>query len=263
MNEVDFKFYTGLKNNSISLNQVPKSIKNSLQFQNLFQAKILDTEKAGRGSKIIIKKLEAYESFYLTYFSDQENIPITKASNIIKLRNSKARKTISPSIFFVRGFKNITLNNEVLDLAYFTKSFGLFSTQCPIIQTDKICFVENLDSFFNAEKLFGKDFIFFHKYGRIGIESLKQIFALEIMVFVDYDFNGLDEYLRIKNVYQNAKLYIPDNYIELYEKYSKKISGQQKQSKKVAESKLDEVIKIRNMVSKTNRFLEQEVLIYE
>ena len=261
MKELDYKFYSELRSNNITLNQVPKSVRNSLHFQNLLQAKIIDTEKSGRGSRIIIKSPESFESFFSKYFSTDEVIEITKASNIKKLRDSKARKTKSPSIFFIRGYKNIKLNGENLDLSKYTRSFGLFSVQQPKIQTDKICFVENLDSFLNAEKLFGDDFIYLHKYGRIGIDSLKEISAKEILVFVDYDFNGLDEYLRIKSVYENAKLFMPENFDELFENYSKVIDGKQQQSERVLESKLNEVIRIRELVSKTNRFLEQEILI--
>jgi len=261
MKEIDYKFYSELRNNSLSLNQVPKSVKNSLCFHNLFEAKILDTEKSGRGSKIIIKNIESFEIFFSKYFSDIESTVISKASNIIKLRDSKARRTKSISIFFIRGFKNITLNSENFDLAHYTQLYGLFASQQPSIKSDKICFVENLDSFLNAEKLLGNDFIYLHKYGRIGIESLKEILANEILVFVDYDFNGLDEYLRIKSVFKNASLYFPKNFDELFDNYSKSINGKQQQSERVETSKLTEVIRIRELVSKTNRFLEQEVLI--
>lgn len=265
MKEHDYKFYSELRSRSISLNDVPKSVKNSLHFENLFSAKTLDTIKSGRGSKIIIKNPESFEAFFSNHFSDDEINLITKASNIKKFRNSKARKTKSPPIFFIRGFKNIELNKESFNLAHFTDLFGLFCVQQPKIVSDKICFVENLDSFLKAEKLFGNDFIYLHKYGRIGIDSLSEIKAVEVLVFVDYDFNGLDEYLRIKAVYQNATLFIPDNFTELFENYSAPIptEGKQKQSQRVASSHLKEVMEIRKLVAKTNRYLEQEILIYD
>jgi hypothetical protein len=156
----------------------------------------------------------------------------------------------------------IVLNGENIDLSRYTNSFGLFSVKEPIIKTDKICFVENLDSFLHAEQLFGDGFIFLHKYGRIGIDSLKNISANQILVFVDYDFNGLDEYLRIKSVCNNATLFVPDNFNDLFENYSKAIDGNQQQSERLASSVLTEVVRIRELVSKTNRFLEQEILTH-
>ena len=130
-----------------------------------------------------------------------------------------------------------------------------------MINADRICFVENLDSFLKAEKLLGEDYLYLHKYGRIGVDSLKGIIAKEILVFVDYDFNGLDEYIRIKGIFENAVLFMPDNFDELFVNYSKVIDGKQQQSKKVADSLLLEVVKIRELVSRTNRFLEQEIII--
>lgn len=264
MKEHDYKFYSEIRKKSISLSQVPKSVKNSLHFINLMDAKTLDTEKLGRGSKVFIKNSESFETFFSKYFSaDEQNTIISKASNIKKLRDSKARKTKSSSIFFIRGFKDIELNHKSFDLAYYTNSFGLFSVQQPSIYTEKVCFIENLDSFLKAEKLLGNDYIYLHKYGRIGINSLKEISANEILVFVDYDFNGLDEYLRIKSKYETATLFIPENFDVLFENYSKVINGKQQQSQRVALSKQKEVIKIRELVSKTNRFLEQEILSHD
>lgn len=260
MREHDYKFYSELRNRSISLNDVPKSIKNSVQFQNLFP-QILDTEKSGRGSKIIIKNRSSFDSFFNKHFSSEVTSEITRFSNIKKLKNSKARRTQSHSVFFIRGFNEIILNGCNLDLAYFTNSFGLFSVSNPVMRVGKICFVENLPSFLEAEKLFGREFIYLHKYGRIGIDSLAAISAAEVLVFVDYDFNGLDEYLRIKSVYPNARLFIPENFDELFKSDSTKIDGKQKQSERVSNSNLPEVIRIREIVAKTSHILEQEILI--
>jgi hypothetical protein len=58
-------------------------------------------------------------------------------------------------------------------------------------------------------------------------------------------------------------LYLPEKFDELFRKYSKQISGQQKQTKRVAASELKEVIMIRDLVAKSNYFLEQEVLIHD
>ena len=83
-----------------------------------------------------------------------------------------------------------------------------------------------------------------------------------ILVFVDYDFNGLDEYLRIKEVFTNAELYLPTNYSELFEKHSASLKGNKaKMSNAVKNSKDSIVMKIREQVARTNRFLEQEILI--
>ena len=138
----------------------------------------------------------------------------------------------------------------------------MFSVVPNSVIADSICFVENLESFLNAEKLLGEKYLFAHKYGRIGKESISMIKAKEVLVFVDYDFNGLDEYLRIKNVFKSAKLYVPSNYDELFNTQSATLKGNKaKMSNAVKVSKDSVVVEIREQVARTNRFLEQETLI--
>ena len=185
---------------------------------------------------------------------------LTKSANIRKFRNSKARQNRTPPVFLARGFKPIQINGKHFDLKTATESFGLFAVRQPKLVADKVCFVENLDTFLKAERVLGKNYIYLHRYGRIGADSIIDISAKEVVVFVDYDFNGLDEFLRIKSVHPHAELYIPENFKELFDMYSNKLKGRQKASKAVAESSLPEVVMIRDLVSKTSSFLEQEIL---
>jgi hypothetical protein len=263
MKEIDYKVYSELKKGSVSLALVPKTVRISQVFQNLINARVIETEKSGRGSKLFVKNPVAFNSFYDSFFSAEEIETISKYSNIKKLRDSKSRKVRPSNIFFVRGFKDVMINGELVDVNCHTTKFGFFGVKLIQLQSDKICFVENLNSFENAEKLFGTEYIYLHRYGRIGLDAIRNITAKEVIVFVDFDFNGLDEYLRIKSVFQNANLYFPDNLEVLFSDHSKRIKGKQKQSKRVADCPLPEVIRIRDMVAKSNRFLEQEILIHD
>lgn len=263
MKELEYKVYLELKSNEVPSAQVPMSIRGSLLFKNLQQAKIIDTRKAGRGSIFFVKNRESYDSFFSQHFSEAKGTQITKASNIQKLRDSKARRVETKPLFLLRGFRKVIVNGNQVDLKHYTEAYGLFSILDPTIKVSKICFVENLESFLKAERIFGKDCIYIHKYGRIGTKSLSAFECDEVIVFVDYDFNGLDEYLRIKSHFPGAHLYLPDNFDDLFKKSSKPINGQQKQSKRVASSVLPEVIKIRQLVSKTSYFLEQEILTHD
>lgn len=263
MRELEYKVYNDLKVKDVPSAQVPKSVRGSLLFKNLQHAKIIDTRKSGRGSIFFVKNKELYDSFFNQHFSETDNTQITKASNILKLRDSKARRVESKPLFLLRGFSTVIINGNEVDLKHYTESYGLFSILSPSIKAPKVCFVENLESFLKAERIFGRNYIYIHKYGRIGIRSLSAFDCDDIIVFVDYDFNGLDEYLRIKSHFPDAYLYLPDNYDELFKKSSKPIKGQQKQSKRVASSVLPEVIKIRELVSKTSYFLEQEILTHD
>ena len=262
MKEVDFNTYKILlEDKSISKSAMPKSVLQSDTFQNLLRAEILKYVKIGRGLKYIISKEIEFQKFFSTFFPEQ-NVSKSKSGNIKKFRDSKATKIDSTPIFLFRGFKNYQINNQLVDTKKHTEYFGLFSATPNSVIADKVCFVENLETFLNAEKLLGKDFLFAHKYGRIGKDSISMFQAKEVLVFVDYDFNGLDEYLRIKDVFRNAKLYLPENYKELFEKYSQPLTGNKaKMSKSVKSSNDSTVIKIREQVARTNKFLEQEILV--
>ncbi|WP_124981250.1 hypothetical protein [Nonlabens xiamenensis] len=262
MKEVDFKTYQLLLlNKSISKSVIPKSVLQSDTFQNLLQAEILKFSKLGRGFKVEVSKKIEFEKFLNSSFPEQ-NVSKTKSGNIKKYRNSKATKIDSSPIFLFRGFSAYQINEQIIDLEKQTRDFGLFSVIPISVIADKICFVENLETFLNAEKLLGKEFLFVHKYGRIGKESISMIKAKEVLVFVDYDFNGLDEYLRIKDVFGNAELYLPNNYNELFKTHSASLKGNKaKMSKAVKTSDDSTVVKIREQVARTNRFLEQETLI--
>lgn len=263
MTEIEFKFYSEIRSGDIKAGQVPNSIKGSLLFKNLIKSKIVDTKKAGRGSLLFVRNKELFESFYHHRFPDADNKVISKASNIRRLRDSKARKVESKPLFLLRGFKKASINGLEIDLDYYTKTFGQFSVVKPALKASRLCFVENLASFLSAEQIFGSECIYIHKYGRIGIKSLSALEAEEVIAFVDYDFNGLDEYLRIKSRFPEAKLYLPEDFTRLFNDYSRQLKGQQKQSKRVAASDLPEVVMIRDLVAKTNYFLEQEILINE
>ena len=261
MKQTDYKFYTELKSKSISLNRTPKAVKGSSAFKNLFGAGILDTEKAGRGTNIVIRKESEYDNFLKINFPAIDNLTSTKSNNIRQFKSSKARRTQELPMYFLRGFKPLEVNDIKIDLEYHTKAFGFFGLSIPSIKTENICFVENKNTFLNAETLLGQDWVYIHSYGRIGKENLKKIVCKKFLVFVDYDFNGLDEFLRIKNHFIQAELFIPENFNELHNTYSTQMKGKQKASKKVSESEIPEVVMLRDLVQKSNKFLEQEVLI--
>lgn len=262
MKEVDFKIYKLLfESKSISKSAIPTSVLQSDAFQNLLRAEILRSRKLGRGFKVEVSKEIEFKIFFKTNFPEN-NVSKSKSGNIKKYRSSKASKIDSQPIFLFRGFQSFQINNKIVNLEKSTNDFGLFAAIPNAIIVDKLCFVENLESFLHAEKLLGKTFLFVHKYGRIGKESITMFKPKEVLVFVDYDFNGLDEYLRIKKVFENAELYLPNNYLEIFDKYSLTLlANKAKMSNAVKNSKDKIVVQIREQVARTNRFLEQEVLI--
>lgn len=260
MKEIDFKYYSALKEGEMSFSKIPVGITKSFTFRNLTDAGILSINKTGRGKTVNVINPSAYEKFLVTHFP--ENVAgSSRAANISKLRNSKAAKREGSNISFLRGAGQITVNGGMVDLGEYTRKYGLFSAYNPDLVVDKLCIIENLETFLNAERIFGFSYSYLHKYGRIGRDFLKKIKANEVLVFSDYDLIGLSEYLKVKEFFSGATLYYPANFNLLFEKYSTPLPEKQVATGMVKNSSEAIVIEIREMVLKSNRFLEQEILL--
>lgn len=264
MNQTDFRTYKKLKEDSFLTEKViPKSVLSSSHFKGLVSSLILEKTKSGRGFKYEINKQTEFENFFTTHFPEDIEVK-DKSDNVRKFRNSKIQKTVTTPIFMLRGFETIKINENKLNLEDYTKKFLLFACHAEKIEAKYICIVENLDTFLVAEKLLGKKFVFLHKYGRIGKESLRSLFTNQLLVFVDYDFNGLEEFLRIKEVFDFAQLYIPENYDELFQKYSQSLKDNKAEmTNRIKQSSDGNVIKIRESIIRNNRFLEQQYWKYD
>ncbi|KOF04174.1 hypothetical protein OB69_04135 [Roseivirga seohaensis subsp. aquiponti] len=264
MKETDYHTYHRLlMGEAISHSVLPSRIKHSSIFKQLLESGIVEKTKVGRGFCFMVSDTMNYRDFFSTTFPEKDT-SISKSGNIRQFRDSKARKVATEAVFFLRGFSAIRLEDQTLDLGHYTQNFGLFAVKSPSLETKKICFVENLHPFLMAENLLGNDYVYIHKYGRIGAKSIKPFKLGEALVFVDYDFNGLDEYLRIKSVFPQAQLYIPENFETLFERFAKSLKGNKAvASAQVKSSLLPEVVKIRNLVERHHRFLEQEILFHD
>lgn len=264
MNQTDFRTYKKLKEDSFLTEKViPKTVLSSSHFKGLVSSLILEKTKSGRGFRYEVKKTNEFENFFKTHFPEDIEVK-DKSDNVRKFRNSKVQKTVSIPIFMLRGFETIKINDNEINLEDYTNKFRLFACNADKIEAEQICIVENLDTFLVVEKLLGKNFVFLHKYGRIGKESLNCLSTNQLLVFVDYDFNGLEEFLRIKEFFDFAQLYIPENYDELFGKYSQSLKGNKAEmTNRIKQSSDKNVIKIRESIIRNNRFLEQQYWKYD
>jgi hypothetical protein len=264
VNQTDFRTYKKLKEDSfLTEKAIPKTVLSSPHFKGLVSSLIIEKTRSGRGFRYEIKKLTEFDNFFKTYFPEDIEIK-DKSDNVRKFRNSKIQKTVSTPIFMLRGFETIRINGNELNLENYTSKFQIFACNAEKIEAKHICIVENLDTFLVAEKLLGKSFVFLHKYGRIGKESLNCLSTKHLLVFVDYDFNGLEEFLRIKEVFDFAQLHIPENYDELFNKYSQSLKGNKAEmTNRIKQSSDINVIRIRESIIRNNRFLEQQYWKYD
>lgn len=264
MNQTDFRTYKKLKEDSfLTEKAIPKTVLSSHHFIGLVSSLILEKTKSGRGFKYEVCKPTEFENFFTTHFPEDIEVK-DKSDNVRKFRNSKIQKTVSIPIFMLRGYEKIKVNDNEINIEDYTNKFQLFGCNADKIEAKHICIVENLDTFLIAEKLLGKNLVFLHKYGRIGKESLNCLCTNQLLVFVDYDFNGLEEFLRIKEVFDFAQLYIPENYDELFAKFSQSLKGNKAEmTNRIKQSSDCNVIKIRESIIRNNRFLEQQYWKYD
>jgi hypothetical protein len=268
MTIIDRNFLQKLKTEKINCSAIPETVRKANYFQNLLESKVIILEGNWKRGSI---KLDENERVYLDTFL-KNNFPnevtqeIDRVNNIKALRNSKGRGTESNTIVFLRGNQVAKINGLEVDLAFHTQKFGVFSVVLENLLCDKICFVENLYAFLNVEKVIIENYVFVHTYGRVGKKLLDKIQTKEVLIFSDYDFVGLDEYLKFKEKFGKTTFFVSENYDFLFDTYSRPLKDakketSQKPTERVQNTNDEIVIKIRNQVFQTQHFLEQEILI--
>lgn len=264
MAKVEFDFYNKLKLNGRVPSKLPKVILASSEFQTLLSAKIIEKIPSGRGYFYQVSRQDRFEAFYQSKFPRDDIEIITETDNQLKYRDTKATPLKKDRVIFIRSFKDIIVNDKKINLKKTMQDFNVFSTIFKKLKAKKICFVENLQPFLEIEKFLGEEYTYIHFYGRLPRkEVLENIECEEYLHFGDYDFVGLNEFLKAKEVFDNCNIYIPDNYDELYKEFSRPREQKDTAYKDVKNSIIPDIVKIREQLNRNNRFLEQQVVMSE
>lgn len=268
MTITDYNFLQKLKTEKINCSAIPETVKKATYFQNLVESKVIVLEGNWKRGSIKLNENEQvyFDTFLKNNFPNEITQEIDRANNIKALRNSKGRNTESNTIVFLRGNRVVKINGIEVNLAFHTQNFGLFSAVLENLVCDKICFVENLYAFLNVEKVITENYVFVHTYGRVGEKLLDKIQTQDVLVFSDYDFVGLDEYLKFKEKFEKTTFFIPENYDFLFQTYSRPLKDtkketSQKPTERVQNATDETVVRLRNQVFQTQHFLEQEILV--
>jgi hypothetical protein len=254
-----------LDEGKISASQVGNSIKRTSDFTTLINGGFIQhlPAKTGGGS-FYVKNKEALEKYSADKFPGENGSVFTAITNVNSMRNTKAGKRESQNVILIRGQETVLLNGVETDLKIYTDAYGTFAATLKSLEANKVCFVENLDSFLLAEQVIKNGFVFIHTYGGIGKSIVSRTTAKDILVFPDYDFKGLHNYLLVKSIFANTQLFVPNNYEILLESKSRTIKTKQgrtqQPSKTVLESEEEIVVKIRTDIFKTGHFVEQQAV---
>lgn len=254
-----------LTEGKISASQVGHSIKRTGDFTTLLNGGFIEHSptKTG-GGNYLIKNREALEKYFIDKFPNETSNALTAIANVNSMRNTKSGKKESQNVILIRGQETIKLNGIETDLKKYTDSYGTFSATVKSLEATKVCFVENLDSFLLAEQVIDNSFTFIHTYGGIGKSVVSKTIAKEILVFPDYDFKGLHNYLLVKSVFPRTQLFVPNDYETLLKTKSRTIKTKQgrvqQPSKSVLDCEEEIVVKIRSDIFKTGHFVEQQAI---
>jgi len=264
MAKVEFDFYNRLRLDGRIPNKLPKVISSSSEFQILLSAKVIEHIPSGRGYYYQLSRKDRFDIFFQGKFPRDDIIITTEIDNQLKYRDTKATALKKERVVFIRSFQDITVNDKEINLKQSMQDFNIFSTVFKTLKAKKVCFVENLQPFLMVEKLLGKEYTYIHFYGRLPRkEVLENIECEEYLHFGDYDFVGLNEFLKAKEVFKNCSIYIPNNYDVLYNEFSRPREENDTVYKDVKNSLIPDVIRIREQLNRHNRFLEQQVVMSE
>lgn len=253
-----------LEDGAIVESKISKNLAQAPLWKQLVASNILEKISQGRGFVYRIKNSEQLQSYIEYHFPDFNNIEsCTREDNIKKYRNSKAKKTDSKRVVFLRGESSIVLNDEILELSTYTNKFELFAAKVDKLKCDCLCYVENLECFLRAKEVIGEGYTFLHPYGKVSKETLKKIDVKKLLVWGDYDITGLNDYAMIKSVHPNATFFIPKNLEQLFKKYSKATDKHQKISANLKNclDKEPDIANILSMIHISGRSLEQESIL--
>lgn len=236
----------------------------SPDWQNWLTAGFVELERQGSNRTYRVINREALREIFHQKFPGEAEDDGSAIDNVRAYGDSKARARISQNVCLIRGWENAIINGQEVNMNEMTNRFGLFAASLGNISSTRICIVENLDSFRQAEKVIGKDWLFLHAYGRVGKEWLQKIDCREMLVFSDYDFVGLEEFLRVQEVFPEARFFKPEQYEVLWVTYSKSLKkrddGEQLATRRVSASQDPVVVSIREQLLRTGKFLEQQAL---
>lgn len=255
------------------------SARDRFRLQSLYDAGVLLVERSGAGRRIVLHDANALESFIArTYPSGLQGINKTLSSRskaVAELRDSKKARETQPVAVLLRGFHNSTLHfgNKVLPISSWSELAGVAAlrldgeTQWGF--SGIVAFVENLEVFWNFEKLeIGAD-IAIYAQGRLNSKVVDWLASpamqhARIIHCGDYDPVGLDEFLRLKSACPGrTEIYITPNLENLLSRYGKKelISDNAAILARLRKNDDPQVSFIVKLIDRWGLGLEQEVLL--
>lgn len=214
------------------------SARDRSRLQSLFDAGVLQAARSGAGRRIVLHDETALKSFIARiYPSGLKGITkklSSRSKAVAELRDSKKAREAQPVAILLRGFNNSVLHSgdKVLQVANWSEMAGVSALRLDGKAlwgfSGIVAFVENLEVFWNFEKLETEADIAIYAQGRLNSKVVDWLTSpamqhARIIHCGDYDPVGLDEYLRLKTACPGrTKIFIPPDLENLLTRYGKK-----------------------------------------
>lgn len=268
---------TLLSEGTVPLSQISPGLKRSLEGQ--FAAGILQVERSGAGSRVVVKNREVLAAFADQIFPTGLDLPgtdgLSRSEAVSYYRDAKMAVTALAEPVLLRAFNEATFTRDsaVFPAGKLTKEYGVASfllQDAPFWgYSGSIAIVENMDSFLCFEKMKVPADIAIYAGGKISGKILDWLASAEmnkceLLHCGDYDPVGVAEYLRLKETCgDRAKLFIPENLEELFKKFGKRklLVNSEAILRRLRLTKDPEALRIIALMNTYNAGLEQEILL--
>ena len=220
-----------LNEESIANQSISKTVKSNNTFLALVEAEAIVKTKKGGGHRweAVDREMIQNNLDYLCPNSEHNIEKGERHNNTRKYRSSKAKKRESHRLVFLRGEGKIMLNGK----GVFLSQSEPLGAQVDKLSAEKICFVENQENFMENAHLISKGWVLVYPVGRIGLSLMNRMSPHHVLHYGDLDYEGLNEFARIKEVFPQAELLVPENYYEQALKYGMEIHSKQEASAKL------------------------------
>ncbi len=251
---------------------VPQSAEPKIQ--QFRDAGFISWEKSGRGSRyVLVDPYSIKKLLEATGYHGSTDGLTPKAKAVSRHGDAHAGKDDSILIqISVKGEDIYWRKNEKpVDIKTIVKDCGMASIV--IRSEDKwrtnspIALVENIDLLIYSKKYFAQipfqgNILYYAGWaGARVIEWLKKQSKAPQIIFPDYDFVGLKNYLKLKNSFPELQIYIPDELPELVRRFGNKKKFVKQSQKYSLEQNDADVHSVYSLMQKYGKCLDQESLL--
>lgn len=263
-----------MKDSRVSGSAVSKTVK--IKIQGLRDAGFIGWEKSGRGGVFVAKKPDGIKKLLgATGYHGPAGHLTPKAKAVGMHGDAHAGKD-DTLIFHLSAIRTVLWYNHgrAVDLSKIIDECGMASivvrpkdkwtTPHPIALVENLDLIVYADTYFKHIPFKGNILYYAGWVSRKALEWLKQQEYPPKIIFPDYDTVGLNNYLKLKNIFPDIKLYIPDHLEELIKRFGNagRLKEQVEKGYRVNPGTDKDAGRVLDLIEKYGQCLDQESILF-